>query len=53
MKLWQLEDNTETYGEFANGWLIVSDDCEDEIAGPFKTQSEAEKALAKLSEFEA
>jgi len=48
MTLYQLANDRETYGERALWWLVVSDDLEDELAGPFATQDEAEAAMAAL-----
>lgn len=43
MKLYQLAPDHKEYGDKAEWWLVVSDDLEDEIAGPFETPDEAEK----------
>lgn len=43
MKLFQLADDIQVYAETAGHWMVVSDDMEDELAGPFATREEAEK----------
>jgi hypothetical protein len=46
MKLYQLADDVGTYGENAGWWMIVSDDGDTELAGPFKHRTEAEKWIS-------
>jgi hypothetical protein len=43
MKLFQLADDPQVYPETAGYWMVVSDDMEDELAGPFAAREEAEK----------
>jgi hypothetical protein len=43
MKLYQLADDVGTYGEQAGWWMVVSDDSDMELAGPFQDRAEAEK----------
>jgi len=45
MNLYQLADDVGTYGENAGWWMVVSDDGNEELAGPFKTRAEAQKWL--------
>ena len=42
MKLYQLAPDVENYGDHAGWWLVVSDDLEDELAGPYPTRKKAE-----------
>lgn len=48
MKLYQLADDFDTYGARAGWWLVVSNDLDDELAGPFATQDEAQGALERM-----
>lgn len=48
MKLYQLAPDHKEYGEKAGWWLVVSDDLETELAGPFPTMEEAEKCRASM-----
>ena len=41
MKIWQLAPDTEAYGEHAGWWIVTSDDGEEEIAGPYRTDRQA------------
>lgn len=50
MRLYQLAPDEKEYFEKAGWWLVVSDDGEDELAGPFATQEEAEKWIDARSE---
>lgn len=45
MKLYQLADDVDAYGENAGWWMVVSDDGNEELAGPFKTRAEAQQWL--------
>jgi hypothetical protein len=42
MKLYQLANDVAAYDHRALWWLVVTDDLEDELAGPFPTQQQAE-----------
>lgn len=42
MKLFQLGPDHKEYGDRAEWWMVVSDDLEDELAGPFATKELAE-----------
>jgi xanthine/CO dehydrogenase XdhC/CoxF family maturation factor len=41
MRLYQLADCTKTYDNRAGWWMVVSDDSEEELAGPFEIEQEA------------
>jgi hypothetical protein len=43
MKLYQLADTIDVYEDHAGWWMVVSDDMEDELAGPFEKKEEAEQ----------
>jgi hypothetical protein len=46
-RLYQLANDPE-YGDQALWWLVVSDDGEDELAGPFPTREEAVQTLSSI-----
>lgn len=46
---WQLADDPKTYGDQAGWWLVVSPDYQEEIAGPFATREECDKAIENLN----
>jgi hypothetical protein len=48
MKLFELADDPETYGDQAGWWLVVSDDIEVEISGPYSTEEKAQIHLDLL-----
>lgn len=52
MKLFELADDPETYGEQAGWWLVVSDDAENELSNPFPTEEMAQIHLGLLQALE-
>ena len=49
MMLWQLAPDSAVYGEHAGWWLVVTDDGDRELAGPYSTQAEAEAERLRLT----
>lgn len=42
VQIWKLAPDRNAYGKHAGWYLLVSEDGEDELAGPFRYEDEAE-----------